>query len=243
MGSGSGARGKGTVADALFAAFPHTVPDLNRDPDPALGLDPDALTREQLVEWMGSGRFDPFADALDRVGNCAHPIRLRGSSIRADRATGEIVSTYASSQEPDGITYVRCGNRREAVCPACSRLYAGDTFHLIRAGVIGGKTVPEHVADNPLVFATLTAPSFGLVHERRDHTQLCHPPARGRHRDEHVCEHGRPRGCARRHDREDPLLGQPLCADCYDNESHLVWHWWAPALFRRFTIALRRSLA
>ena len=34
-------------------------------------------------------------------------------------------------------------------------------FHLIRAGVTGGKTVPESVAENPLVFATLTAPSFG----------------------------------------------------------------------------------
>ncbi len=37
-------------------------------------------------------------------------------------------------------------------------------FHLIRAGVADGKGVPETVADNPLVFATLTAPSFGAVH-------------------------------------------------------------------------------
>ena len=37
-------------------------------------------------------------------------------------------------------------------------------FHLIRAGVTGGKTVPESVAENPLVFATVTAPSFGIVH-------------------------------------------------------------------------------
>ena len=39
------------------------------------------------------------------------------------------------------------------------------------------------------------------------------------------------------------LLGQPLCRDCYDYESHLVWQWWAPELWRRFTIDLRRALA
>ncbi len=45
------------------------------------------------------------------------------------------------------------------------------------------------------------------------------------------------------HSDDDPQLGQPLCADCYDYESAVVWQWWAPELFRRFTIALRRHLA
>jgi hypothetical protein len=31
--------------------------------------------------------------------------------------------------------------------------------------------------------------------------------------------------------------------DCYDYESHVVWQWWAPELWRRFTIALRRAVA
>ena len=31
----------------------------------------------------------------------------------------------------------------------------------------GGKGVPESVAERPLVFLTLTAPSFGPVHSRR----------------------------------------------------------------------------
>ncbi|HYJ56062.1 MAG TPA: replication initiator [Mycobacterium sp.] len=119
---------------------------------------------DQLQRMFTSNQFMPFVDALARVGNCAHPIRLRGSSTRIDPATGEILSSYASSDEPLGVTYVRCGNRRASVCPACSRVYAADVFHLIRAGVTGGKTVPESVAENPLVFATLTAPSFGHVH-------------------------------------------------------------------------------
>jgi Replication initiator protein, pSAM2 len=100
---------------------------------------------DQLQRMFTSNQFMPFVDALARVGNCAHPIRLRGSSTRIDPATGEILSSYASSDEPLGVTYVRCGNWRASVCPACSPVYAADVVHLIRAGVTGGKTVPESV--------------------------------------------------------------------------------------------------
>ena len=190
---------------------------------------------DQLQRMFTSNQFMPFVDALARVGNCAHPIRLRGSSTRIDPATGEILSSYASSDEPLGVTYIRCGNRRASVCPACSRVYAADVFHLIRAGVTGGKTVPESVAENPLVFATLTAPSFGHVHS----AQACGRPVRGtRH-----CRHGHTLHCLVRHGNDDPELGQPLCFDCYDYTSQVVWQWWAPDLWRRFTIALRRLIA
>jgi hypothetical protein len=45
------------------------------------------------------------------------------------------------------------------------------------------------------------------------------------------------------HDEHDPGVGQPLCPDCYDYASQVVWQWWAPELWRRFTITLRRMLA
>jgi hypothetical protein len=190
---------------------------------------------DQLQHMISTSQFLPFADALARLGNCAHPIRLRGSSMRLDAATGEILSSYASSDEPLGVTYIRCGNRRASVCPACSRVYAADVFHLIRAGVMGGKTVPASVAENPLVFATLTAPSFGHVHS----TQTC-----GRlHSNTLRCPHGRPSSCLVKHGDDDTDLGQPLCPDCYDYASQAVWQWWAPDLWRRFTIALRRLIA
>ena len=38
-------------------------------------------------------------------------------------------------------------------------------------------------------------------------------------------------------------MGAPICRDCYDTASAVVWQWWAPELWRRFTIALRRNLA
>lgn len=46
-----------------------------------------------------------------------------------------------------------------------------------------------------------------------------------------------------RHEDGDPSLGQPLCWECYDYASNVVWQWWAPELWRRFAISLKRLLA
>ena len=139
------------------------------------------------------------------------------------------------------MTFVRCGNRRASECESCSRLYAADMFQLVRAGVSGGKGVPASVGENPLVFATLTAPSFGPVHGTRPDHGRCRPRRDTGSR----CAHGRPLSCMAIHDQDpdDALVGQPLCPDCYDYESAVVWQWWAPELWRRFTITLRRMLA
>ena len=191
----------------------------------------------QVRQRLLSPEFDAWSAAAARVGYCAHPVRLLGSSIRVDACTGEVVSSYSSSHEPLGLTYLRCGNRRASECPSCSRIYAADTFHLIRAGVTGGKTVPAHVSANPLVFATLTATSFGHVHGVRN-GRRCRPCTKASR-----CGHGRPVGCMKRHGEDDRLVGEPICSDCYDYTTHVVWQWWAPELWRRFTIALRRLLA
>ncbi|HET8767894.1 MAG TPA: replication initiator, partial [Pedococcus sp.] len=132
-----------------------------------------------ILTRMLSENLDAWSVAASRVGYCSNPVHLVGSSTTIDRATGEVLSSYSSAEEPLGSTVVRCGNRRESACPSCSRLYAADLFQLIRAGVRGGKTVPEQVADNPLVFATLTAPSMGSVHGTRDNNRRCRPHATG----------------------------------------------------------------
>jgi hypothetical protein len=237
---------RAVVAEVLPALVPDVFPGW---PEPEAAAPAElrplaGLAVRQVGDLFRSGDFDAWSEALARVGNCAHPIRLHGHSQTIDTATGEIIGSYSSSQEPLGITHVRCGNRRESVCPSCSRLYAADMFHLIRAGVAGGKTVPASVSENPLVFATATAPSFGHVHGRRD-SGPCRPTPRkrGASTAAGTCRHGRPTGCPIRHREDDPLLGQPLCGDCYDYASHVVWQWWAPALWRRFTIALRRLVA
>lgn len=200
----------------------------------------------------GPAAFDePAAD------RCAHPIRLTGRISMVDRASGEsaeVFSTWADVQIPaaDGATetvradsplYVDCGNRREEVCPHCSKVYKRDARNVVLSGLAGGKGVPASVAEHPCVFATLTAPSFGPVHSRREvngQVLLCRPR---RDASKRVCPHGRDVSCNVRHSPEDPRPGRPLCADCYDYESAVIFNAAAPVLWRRFTTYLPRHLA
>lgn len=74
------------------------------------------------------------------------------------------------------------------MCGPCSETYRADSWHLIAAGMRGGKGVPEDAATHQTLFLTLTAPSFGLVHSRREDNgsaQMCHP------RRTLPCTHGR----------------------------------------------------
>jgi hypothetical protein len=52
-----------------------------------------------------------------------------------------------------------------------------------------------------------------------------------------------PTSCGAHHAEDDPCLGAPLCADCYDYDGAVRFNWHAPELWRRFVIALRRQLA
>ena len=133
---------------------------------------------------------------------------------------------------PDHVIYKPCGNRRATTCPGCAETYRRDAYHLIRAGLIGGKGITPEVATHPAVFATFTAPSFGSVHSRpvRQHTCAdktrctCRPEPCHARRHPGTCEHGRLEACFTRHRPDDPGLGQPLCADCYDYPAHVVWN-------------------
>jgi hypothetical protein len=49
--------------------------------------------------------------------------------------------------------------------------------------------------------------------------------------------------CGEIHDRDDLRLGEPLCADCYDYTGTVLFNAYAPELWRRFTMTLRRALA
>ncbi|MFC9059335.1 replication initiator [Streptomyces sp. NPDC057074] len=179
--------------------------------------------------------FPRWLQQITATGGCTHPVHLSGHTTTLDHATGEILRHYDTRNEPGERLLVRCRNRRATVCPACSRLHAGDTFHLVRAGLIGGKNVPATVRTRPRLFVTLTAPSFGPVHRTGD---LCRP-----RRDGGTCEHGRPLGCGTMHAPDAPAVGQPLCPDCYDYTAHVLWHAHASTLWDRFVIDVRRRLA
>jgi hypothetical protein len=151
---------------------------------------------------------------------------------------------------PDGVIYKPCGNRRASACPSCSQRYKRDAYQVIRAGLVGGKGVPEDVATHPAVFPTFTAPSFGEVHTRiiRRHTCRqrtrcdCRPEPCHARRDLSVCPHGTRLACFARHDRADTCLGTPLCLDCYDHAAQVVWNLQAGELWRRTTETIRKYI-
>jgi hypothetical protein len=207
---------------------------------PTAGLQPSIV--EEIVSRAGRPDFDRWAEQVTRCGHCAHPVRLRGRVEHRTAADARVA--YSTDGEPDRVLLIRCGNRRAAVCPSCSYEYAGDMWQLLYAGAAGGrKGVPETIRSHPLVFATLTAPGFGPVHTTR--ADRAGGPARCRptHGTPRPCPHGRPSWCTAIHAEDDPRLGQPICPDCYDYPGHIAFNWHAPELWRRFTIALRRTLA
>jgi hypothetical protein len=199
-------------------------------------------TMEEIVDRAGRPDFERWAEQVARCGHCSRPVRLRGR-VEHRSADGRRV-VYSTENEPDRALLIRCGNRRAAVCPSCSYEYAGDMWQLLYAGAAGGrKGVPESIRSHPLVFVTLTAPGFGPVHTTRTDRFARSARCRPAHSAPRLCAHGRPTWCTAIHAENDPRLGQPLCADCYDYPAHIAFNWHAPELWRRFTIALRRSLA
>jgi hypothetical protein len=50
---------------------------------------------DQLQRMIVTSQFVRFPEAPARVGNCAHPLGLRGSSMQIDPVTGEILSGYS----------------------------------------------------------------------------------------------------------------------------------------------------
>ncbi|MGH3774533.1 MAG: replication initiator [Pseudonocardiaceae bacterium] len=186
--------------------------------------------------------YRQWLDHVASVGGCEGPIRLTGHLHTINPSTGEVLSSKSTETLPDGVVYVPCGDRRASVCPACAETYRADTYQLIRAGLIGGKGVPDTIATHPVVFATFTAPTFGAVHTRIiDRTTGKVKPCRMR-RSIQRCRHGRVLACPQRHTDNSPCVGQPLCPQCYDYDHHAVWNAWASELWRRTTITANRNL-
>jgi len=181
-------------------------------------------------------RFKRWSDLTRQARYCERPIRLKGSVCDQ---SGSVI--YTTACEPDGVLLKACGTRKESVCKPCSRVYKGDTWQLIEAGLRGGKSVPDSVARHPMLFVTLTAPSFGAVHQSqggRRHSGVCLP-----RRDADECEHGVTVACWHRHSEHDEAIGQPICANCFDYDNAIMWNACAPELWRRTTIYVRRALA
>ncbi|MGH3968815.1 MAG: replication initiator, partial [Mycobacterium sp.] len=179
-------------------------------------LAPGSPAVDQAIRRASSLGYESWWQRCSAVGFCANPVQ----SSAYDPDLGRRVAVM-----------IRCGNRRAAICPSCSDLYAADTWQLVHAGAQGGHHgMPETTANRPQVFATLTAPSFGAVHTSSGRSGLsdtvCHP-AGGKSR----CPHGKALRCNVIHAGDDDEVGQPLCADCYDYTGHVSFNWHAPELW------------
>jgi hypothetical protein len=197
---------------------------------------------DELLERAVRDDYQQWLNGTLAAGGCVRPIRLRGTIRDIDPATGELLHVLDTNDTPDKAIYLPCGDRRASVCPPCAETYRADTYQLIRAGLAGGKGVPESVSIHPCVFATFTAPSFGPVHTRVEmlggRIARCRPRRKASY-----CPHGRRLSCGQRHRDTDACLGRPLCPDCYDYAAAVVWNAHAPELWRRTVITLRRQLA
>ncbi|MFD5289663.1 replication initiator protein RepSA [Streptomyces rochei] len=184
----------------------------------------DPTTLGDLLRVASASDYARWEDQIRRTGGCANPIHLTGWTIHKDKTTGETLYHYTTANEPGGRLRLACGNRRASRCPACAWTYAGDTYHLIRAGLAGDdrRDIPATVRDHPRVFATLTAPSFGPVHNRPDNG---------------TCR------CGTRHTPDAPELGTALDPTAYDYAGAVLFNNHAGQLWQRFTTRLRREIA
>ncbi|MGW6705645.1 replication initiator protein RepSA [Streptomyces sp. NPDC054956] len=177
-----------------------------------------------MLKVAGAPGYARWEDQIRRTGGWSDPIHITGWTVAKDKTSGEILHRYSTADEPGARLRIACGNRRASRCPACAWTYAGDTYHLIRAGLAGDdrRDIPATVREHPRVFATLTAPSFGPVHNR---------PA------------GRPCRCGQHHQEDAAELGTPLDRYSYDYAAAVLFNNHAGQLWQRFTTRLRREIA
>ena len=202
--------------------------------------DNDRITPEECDEITSNWRrYWSFEAAIDCCHYCRRPItiapKFKGVWMGLDRDQG--LTGY-------DMTYqIKCGSRLAEKCPACSQLYSIDANRLVALGLFGdGENVPLTVSDHPQLFFTLTVPSFGRVHHyverQKGKPGICHPGKK-----EHD-EDGARHNCGRTHEKDDPLVGTPICPDHYDFAGQVLANAMAGKVWNRFyDHELKRCLA
>jgi hypothetical protein len=196
-----------------------------------------SFTEHELLTTATHPDFRAWLARIRHIGGCQHPIHLVGHTLAIEAETGRLISALTSDAQPHGRLTIACGNRRVSRCEPCARLHQGDTYHLIAAGMAGGKNVPDAVRHHPRVFCTFTAPSFGPVHRHND-SGPCRP-----RRNASTCPHGIVMGCTAQHAADDPANGAPLCPDCYDYPAAVLFNAHTRDLWQRLHRNLYEHLA
>ena len=187
----------------------------------------------QALQRASRPDFERWMELVHASGCCAQPVRLAGRVFSTDPATGELSLVYSTSAEPDAVLLKACGTRRATRCPACAAIYRADAKAILRAGLAIDQW--DQGDEVPLVFVTLTAPSFGPVH--RTSRKGCRP-----HPGRPTCAHGTRLACNERHDAGDLEVGEAICGGCYDYQNAVIFNALAGELWRRTVIATGRRL-
>ncbi|CAM5726832.1 hypothetical protein SANTM175S_09247 [Streptomyces antimycoticus] len=89
--------------------------------------------------WPGPPGLDRWMEQTRRNGGCADPIHLTGSTKTLDPTTGTVLHHYSTDQEPGGRLLV-AGQLPGLSLPFLRLDLRRDTYHLIRAGLVGDTT-------------------------------------------------------------------------------------------------------
>src|SRR6266508_6438082 len=116
--------------------------------DPVPGLDP-AIIPDLCARAGDQAAYQRWAEQVRTAGYCQHPVRLVGAVDQVDEATGEACTVFDTEPEPDRVLLKACGTRRAVRCPPCAEVYRADAYQFLRAGLAGGKGVPDTVATHP----------------------------------------------------------------------------------------------
>ena len=210
------------------------LPPVLIDDRPRAGASTRTLDAE-LLDRAARDDYQQWLSTALAAGGCVRPIRLRGTVRDIDATTGEILRDLDTAKLPDKAIYIPCGDRRASVCPPCAATYRADTYQLIRAGLAGGKGVPEPVPPPPSAIPPFTAPSLARPHPRH-HRRRQGCPCRPR-RNANYCPtaSGSPAASGR-----NRRLRRPLCPAATTTTPRSCGTP-TPELWRRTVIGLRRS--
>ena len=62
------------------------------------------VSEEVATNLLGRSTLGIELRQVQQVRSCSHPVRLSGSSETIDTTTGEVLTSYSSASEPDGLT-------------------------------------------------------------------------------------------------------------------------------------------
>ncbi|EUA24388.1 putative replication initiation protein [Mycobacterium xenopi 3993] len=182
----------------------------------------------EMVRRASSMGYESWWRRAESVGFCAHPIQLVGAD------------EYGRAR----VVWTRCNNRRATSArPARTCMPATPGSWSMPVPPVATTTCPppwrtDHKSSSP------SPPQLRAVHTVPRQVNSTETACRDHHRlgGYRRCPHGKRLWCSIVHDNGDDLVGQPICAECYDYVGHVLFTWHLPELWRRFTIALRRAL-